>query len=528
MRFGWSSGYVAANAVKAEYPWRSMEELIKAGPSLHTLAGPVMVEMEDLKLQGEQLYLKGSWFYSYEYEEHVRYFEFSNEGTCWTLVGFVRGYLASLFEKDIIVYEEQCKGKGDHICQFVACTVELCPPEFIDANYFYNEECLASEFDELYKQLEFRQQMSRRADRLVKKLTDALLREESLKQLLRYVSDELGYSVLAERSVVRKPLYAVFIDTKHEAFYEQYVNGQEIEDGSVEVFPIRTEKVYYGKIVLVSEKPLDPSERIIINRSITAFLWYFNSRYKQSEKLWQQKYDFFQATLKNERYEFDNGIFTIDVTEKNRVLVLRSSQEDLYALYMFLERLVDDLFVADQYLVILLNDEQDDVRDRTERILEKLSKNFPEKRLFIGVGRQSDNVQDFVMSFEEAAKLCEFLVHCSTRNGQIAYYEDLQHVLLFLKTADPSQLANYYEQIIGQLVEYDQKHDAQFIVTLQKFFDCNGNLNKTAKVLNLSLPRLRYRLGKMEPLLAVDLKSGEGRFKCQLALQFYYVLKTIE
>lgn len=92
MRFGWSSGYVAANAVKAEYPWRSMEELIKAGPSLHTLAGPVMVEMEDLKLQGEQLYLKGSWFYSYEYEEHVRYFEFSNEGTCWTLVGFVRGY----------------------------------------------------------------------------------------------------------------------------------------------------------------------------------------------------------------------------------------------------------------------------------------------------------------------------------------------------------------------------------------------------------------------------------------------------
>ncbi|WP_141680961.1 helix-turn-helix domain-containing protein [Caryophanon tenue] len=106
-------------------------------------------------------------------------------------------------------------------------------------------------------------------------------------------------------------------------------------------------------------------------------------------------------------------------------------------------------------------------------------------------------------------------------------YEEMQHVLLFLQRADPSQLVSYYETVIGALIDYDQRQDAQLLYTLQIYFEHNGNLNKTAKQLNLSLPGLRYRIEKIESLISVDIKTGDGRFQCQLALQFYYAVQAI-
>ena len=177
MRFGWSSGYSAAKAIKHEFPWRSNEELILAGPALHTLAGPVMVETEEIDVSNDTLYMRGSWFYSHEYEEHVKHFGFSDQQTCWTLVGYVKGYLAGVYGKDVIVYEKTCRGKKDLVCTFVACTLDRCPPEYLNKFDYTGIECIVSKFDEMYKQLEETQSIVQRADMLVNKMTNVLLKD---------------------------------------------------------------------------------------------------------------------------------------------------------------------------------------------------------------------------------------------------------------------------------------------------------------------------------------------------------------
>lgn len=120
IRYGISNGYNAAKAIMHEFPWRTKEELILAGTALHTLAGPVMVEAEKMELDEQSLYMRGSWYYSYEYEEHVKDLGFSEETVCWELIGYVKGYLRALYGKDIVVYEESCRGRKDANCPFVA------------------------------------------------------------------------------------------------------------------------------------------------------------------------------------------------------------------------------------------------------------------------------------------------------------------------------------------------------------------------------------------------------------------------
>ena len=533
LRYGWANGYNAAKSIKKAFPWRTKEELILAGPALHTMAGTVMVETEEIQIDDNSFFMRGSWFYSYEYEEHVKHYGFSEEGVCWNPLGFVKGFLTGVYGKDILVYEEACKGRQDPQCTFVACSLNLCPPAHLDSSKYFDKECLVSEFDTMYQQLEQKHQAVQRADVLSAKLTNALLEEVDLSALLRYVSEELQISVLTERNMLRKPFEACFIDEVHERFYEFYSRGETLpEGGFVEVFPIKSEKSYYGKLVLIGCGRLTDTERCIAERSVTSFLWYFNRQHKEAESIWRKKEELFDQLLDAQmsltEMDIDTGILDVDIQCQNRAIVIQSDIEDKYVLYSSVEKmLTSDIFIKDKSVVILTPDKGGEAEGVAERLLVHLSGLFPQNRIYIGVGRKSESLPSFVASYEEAFKLSTFLMHCSSKSSQIATYEQLKHVLLFLKTADPAQLLTYYKQVIGRVIDYDRRNEAQLILTLQTFLDFNGNINKTAQQLNLSTPGLRYRMEKIESLIDADLKSGDGRFQCQLALQFYYAMQAI-
>ncbi|RHW39481.1 hypothetical protein D1B33_01150 [Lysinibacillus yapensis] len=534
MRHGMTSGYSAAQSVKKAFPWRCKEELILAGPALHTLEGLVMVEPSEIQIDGDSLYMQGTWFYSYEYEEHVKHFGFSNESVCWNLVGYVKGFLSNVFGDEVIVYEETCKGKGDYQCTFVACSSHLAPPEHSNSLHHFEEDCLLSEFDEKFHQLEQAQSVIQRADRLNEKLTNALLSEQNLASLLNYMSDELGISVLVERNRIRRPIEFIFKETVHEKIYAAYSNGEQLpEQGFVEVFPIKSEQAYYGKLVLIGQGILKDEERLIAGRCISPFLWYFNTQYKVAERTWRKKVNLFEQIIGGKgnsgTLKLNPNILDVDIHQQNRVLMIKSDIENVYTLYLFIEKLlVTDIFIKENYVVILASELEKPIQQTAEDILNALIEMFPQNSFYIGVGQQGNSLETLATSYEDAMKLCNFLVHCSSKRQQIAYYEQLKHVLLFLKTSEPTQLIVYYQNVIGKLIDHDIHNEAQLLLTLQTFFDCNGNINKTAQQLNLSIPGLRYRMEKIESLVDADLKSGDGRFQCQLALQFYYAVQAIK
>lgn len=533
LRYGWASGYNAAKAVKKAFPWRTKEELILAGPALHTLGGPVMVETEEIQVDEDSFYMRGSWFYSYEYEEHVKHFGFSDEGVCWTLVGFVKGYLTCVYDKDVIVYEEACKGMRDPQCIFVACSQDRCPPQYVDSSRFFSKECLVSEFDAMYQELEQTQLAIQRADELRMALTNALIEEKDVWTLLQYVSDELELSVVVERSMIRKPIETFFIEKIHEHIYDSYSRGEQLQgNGFVEVFPIKSKQMYYGKLVFIGKGKLTKTEKMVIERSVSSFLWYFHTQHKVAVSTWQKKIDLFDQLLSHpldtNEINVDTTILDVDLNKRNRVIVIQSDIEDIYDLYLLVDKFVmSDVFIKERDVVILVEDQQNDIDEMAAQLLENIEMVFPKSKIYVGIGRQSDSLQSFISSYEEAFKISNFLMHCSSKRSQVACFDQMKHVLLFLKTVDPAQLLIYYKQIIGELIEYDLRNDSQLIITLQTFLDLNGNLNKTAQQLALSIPGLRYRLERIETLVDADLKSGDGRFQCQLALQFYYAIQAI-
>ncbi|OCS90628.1 XylR N-terminal domain-containing protein [Caryophanon latum] len=527
IRYGISSGYNAAKAVMNEFPWRTKEQLILAGPALHTLAGTVMVEAEQMDLQENSLYMRGSWHYSYEYEEHVKHIGFNEEPVCWELLGYVKGYLRAVYGKDIVVYEECCRGKKDAHCIFVACSPHLAPREHLNELSYFDTDCLVSRFDDMYQQMEEQHTIVERADELQEKLMQVLLKEQGLEAMLQLICDELEVSAIAERSMIRRPFEQVFYEASHKALYEQYARGEAV-DAHMETLHIKSNQLAYAKLVLLSDAPIVPYKKKIVQRSLTTFIWYFNMTLRNLKHHWQQQAEAFELLLQQQKIEqFDNSLFTVNFHEPFRVVVLKSNATDLYEQYLCLEKHVNDVFMLNGDIVLLVQEPTHQKGKLAQACVKDFMKAFPKSKGYFGVGRVVTNIENIQTSYEEAMKLSNFLVHCSNKRVQVVTYEKLQHVLLFLKTTDPSQLVSYYEEIIGALIAYDVKQDTQLLQTLQAYFENNGNLNKTAHQLNLSLPGLRYRMDKIESLIHVDVKSGDGRFQCQLALQFYYAVQAI-
>jgi two-component system response regulator HydG len=118
-QFGFAHGWRMAEAMKAEFKWKSDEEWRQAGTRIHALEGLFRVEsggLDPAAPGGSTLVA------SYEAEQHLLHFGRSETPACWTLSGLTSGYISRTTGSEIYVLEDRCMGKGDAACHLVGRT----------------------------------------------------------------------------------------------------------------------------------------------------------------------------------------------------------------------------------------------------------------------------------------------------------------------------------------------------------------------------------------------------------------------
>ncbi|CAM5242073.1 Regulatory protein OS=Streptomyces albaduncus OX=68172 GN=FHS32_001277 PE=3 SV=1 [Streptomyces griseoloalbus] len=74
-------------------------------------------------------------------------------------------------------------------------------------------------------------------------------------------------------------------------------------------------------------------------------------------------------------------------------------------------------------------------------------------------------------------------------------------------------------RLLDPLREYDRRHRAELIPTLEAFLDCDGSWTRCATRLHLHVNTLRYRVGRIEQLTGRDLSRLEDKLDFFLALR---------
>ncbi|MFE1763558.1 PucR family transcriptional regulator [Streptomyces angustmyceticus] len=139
-------------------------------------------------------------------------------------------------------------------------------------------------------------------------------------------------------------------------------------------------------------------------------------------------------------------------------------------------------------------------------------------RLTVGVSAAVHSAEGLRGALEEARHARRV---AAARTGRVcaAGHEELaSHVLLLPFVPDDVRRA-FTARLLDPLRDYDRKHRAELIPTLEAFLDCDGSWTRCANRLHLHVNTLRYRVGRIEQLTGRDLSRLEDKLDFFLALR---------
>jgi two-component system response regulator HydG len=115
-RFGYVQGRRMAMALKSKLKWRNNEEWHRAGARILALQGLFLLDPDSGETFGPK---GGTWRVSNEAEQQILLKGRSEKPVCWTLCGFISGYLSYSLDTEVYAVEDKCMGKGDPFCHVI-------------------------------------------------------------------------------------------------------------------------------------------------------------------------------------------------------------------------------------------------------------------------------------------------------------------------------------------------------------------------------------------------------------------------
>ncbi|HEX3012420.1 MAG TPA: helix-turn-helix domain-containing protein, partial [Syntrophomonadaceae bacterium] len=140
----------------------------------------------------------------------------------------------------------------------------------------------------------------------------------------------------------------------------------------------------------------------------------------------------------------------------------------------------------------------------------------------IGLGR-SYWPSGLLKSYQEAC-IALVLPRLTGKSRFIQYFSQLG-VFTALFSLDTKVLKNYCLQILGKVIEHDQKHGTDFLGTLRILLDNECSWTTTANQLYVHVNTVYYRMLKVEQLLNVDFSLFETRLDLYTAIRAWDTLK---
>ncbi|MFI9584697.1 PucR family transcriptional regulator [Streptomyces sp. NPDC052236] len=139
-------------------------------------------------------------------------------------------------------------------------------------------------------------------------------------------------------------------------------------------------------------------------------------------------------------------------------------------------------------------------------------------RLTLGVSAAVSSAEGLRGALEEARHARRVAAARPGRVCAAGHHELASHVLLLPFVPDDVRRA-FTARLLDPLRDYDRRHRAELVPTLEAFLDCDGSWTRCATRLHLHVNTLRYRVGRIEQLTSRDLSRLEDKLDFFLALR---------
>lgn len=499
IRYGWSCGYQMAMSLKEQFSWDSHLEWTYSGPIMHRLTGFVSTQPNNEDFDPETgIWLRNAvWRNSVEAEQHILHVGLHHEPVCWMLTGFASGYNSAYLGRTVIFKEIKCMGKGDEYCTNIGKTVEDWGDEILPELAYYQESKISVELAETYRRITIQNNILERTVAVHERLTECILNGRGVDNISKNLSELMKCHVL--------------VDDRHFAPISVYIDeklpGADLPEDLFLIsnsYKLKRDKYFFRKQKRPFELNLEYANKLIY-RLICPIL--VGSRLLGYVSLFRLHSAF--SEMDKIGLEHAATVIALELIKQKEIAQVENRIKGDF---------IDDLLSGDfDKVSSIVNRARALDYDITvpHRVLMISVVNFP--HMVRPFKQDEKRIMDFKKSFLSAKKAVEIGINLK-RFGQVISLEQLgAHAVLF-NAANIQELYDFASQQLGVLLEYDQKYNTQYILTLEELLNQRCNVSSTANVMNLSISGLKYRINNIENLTGKDLKDSQTCFNLQLAL----------
>ena len=188
-----------------------------------------------------------------------------------------------------------------------------------------------------------------------------------------------------------------------------------------------------------------------------------------------------------------------------------------YKLQIYLENISHNghFFYYDSCFVLVLNDiEQDYMEKIVNGMLTRTKARMPEVNVYGGTGSPMKDICNLYLSYNRARAALEY---AKKNNLPMIYFDNMGADRLFSSVVDAKLLQEMGEDVLSVLIEYDKKHEANYVETLGLYLKHNGSVQAVADELFTHRNTVVYRVANIKKMLETDFDDAEERFKYLLA-----------
>jgi purine catabolism regulator len=585
LRHGWNSGINDARNLKEMFDWGSDQEWLLAGPQMHTLLGNVFSEVTklDVNVEAGTFYLEGIWHNSYEAEQHLLHFPHFHQSVCYNLIGYAGGYSSEYFGKKIIYKEVECIGKGDKQCRYIGRTLEEWGEEVADELVNYEEESMANELDFAYRRIEKQKETLNLGSKIHHKLTNIVLEGKGLDTLAKTLGESLVCSVAIENSnfdllasfaqASEYPLFSLRALLKSSNLQKEQrdmINKLLEERRTIEltlpnglgnehrlIAPVILRNQIFGFVSLIkNEASFEETEVVALERAATVCAVHLYIERNTIETEQRMKGKLLDELLNREAdipyitkrlnyigYNISDPYYVLifqlegnksqNVKEqeddctgiRNKIINILTTRLQQAGYHCLISEKIDQVYT----LVPLkfVQQQRLPIKQYSEYLLGQILDYPSDVKVTLGISNIYSDISKFHQGYQEVNKAIE-ITKIKQKNQQVVLSSELGHVALLLNARNPEELESFAFGQLGQLFEYDQNNHAELLKTLYIYVENEHNLHKTARIMNISISGMRYRLKRIMELLDMESMDSSRRFELQLALDIFLVLGKLE
>lgn len=136
----------------------------------------------------------------------------------------------------------------------------------------------------------------------------------------------------------------------------------------------------------------------------------------------------------------------------------------------------------------------------------------------VGIGNMAQQLEEIRSSYHQALGVIDFLNKIGDK-GRAMHFSELGIYKLLLNNPEGKQLEQFAYDQLEALIKHDSQHRTSFLLTLERYFDNDGNLRASADELFIHINTMRYRMDSIQDKFGIDLSSPEKKFNIHFAIK---------